>query len=41
VTAAFEGQTHTSEWVMDQFQWDARLEPGLFEPNVPTDYKEI
>jgi hypothetical protein len=41
VTATVEGQTRTSEWVLDQFEWDAELEPGLFEPDVPADYEEI
>ena len=41
VTAKFEDQTHTSEWVLDQFQWDAEMEPSLFEPNIPADYEEI
>ncbi|MBN2454951.1 MAG: hypothetical protein JXB29_00200 [Sedimentisphaerales bacterium] len=24
--------------VMDEFQWDVKLEPSMFEPNIPTDY---
>jgi hypothetical protein len=40
VTAAFENQTHTSEWVLDQFQWDVELDPSVFEPNISSDYEE-
>ncbi len=40
VTATVEGQTHASEWVLDQFQWDVELAPSLFEPNIPSDYEE-
>jgi hypothetical protein len=24
--------------VLDHFQWDAVIDPGLFEPNIPADY---
>ena len=24
--------------VMDEFQWDVKIEPSMFEPNIPTDY---
>ena len=27
--------------VVDQFQWDVELDASLFEPNIPTDYKQI
>jgi hypothetical protein len=30
-----------SEGVMDQFQWDVELDPSLFEPNIPPDYRDI
>jgi hypothetical protein len=36
-----EGETITSEWIMDQFQWDVELDPSLFEPNIPPDYEDI
>ena len=30
-----------SEGVMDQFQWDVELDPGIFDPNIPPDYRYI
>jgi hypothetical protein len=27
--------------VMDGFEWDVELEPGIFEPNIPADYNLI
>jgi len=36
-----EGQVWESESVMDQFQWDVELDPGIFEPNIPLDYERI
>ncbi len=33
-----EGQLRPSHMVMDHFQWDAEIDPGLFEPNIPEDY---
>jgi hypothetical protein len=30
-----------SEGIMDQFQWDVELDPGIFEPNIPPDYIDI
>jgi outer membrane lipoprotein-sorting protein len=27
-----------TEIVMDEFQWDAELNPSMFEPNIPADY---
>lgn len=36
-----EGRTMSSEWVMDQFQWDVELAPSLFEPNIPPDYTDM
>jgi hypothetical protein len=41
VTDTVEGQTHSSAWMMDQFQWNAELDSSLFEPNIPADYEEI
>ncbi len=25
----------------DEFQWDVELEPGIFEPNIPSDYTQM
>ncbi len=33
-----EGQFRPSHIVLDHFQWDAEIDPGLFEPNIPADY---
>ena len=33
-----EGQLRPSHIVMDRFQWDAEIDPSLFEPNIPADY---
>jgi len=33
-----EGQRRPSHMVLDHFQWDARIDPSLFEPNIPADY---
>jgi hypothetical protein len=33
-----EGQLRPSHIVMDHFQWDAEIDPALFEPNIPADY---
>ena len=27
--------------VLDQFQWDVELDPGIFEPNIPPDYVDM
>jgi hypothetical protein len=27
--------------VLDQFQWDVELDSSIFEPNIPTDYKQM
>jgi outer membrane lipoprotein-sorting protein len=32
------GQHQSSHVVFDRFQWDAELDPALFEPNIPADY---
>jgi hypothetical protein len=36
-----EGQVWETESVMDQFQWDVELDPGIFEPNIPPDYEGV
>lgn len=33
-----EGQLRPSHIIMDHFQWDAEIDPGVFEPNIPADY---
>ncbi len=33
-----EGQLRPSHMILDHFQWDAELDPALFEPNIPPDY---
>jgi len=33
-----EGQLRPSHMVMDHFQWDAEIDPSLFEPDIPADY---
>jgi hypothetical protein len=33
-----EGQLRPSHIVVDHFQWDAEVDPGLFEPNIPADF---
>jgi hypothetical protein len=33
-----EGQLRPSHIVVDHFQWEAEIDPGLFEPNIPADY---
>jgi len=39
--ATIEGEAHSSEWVLDQYQWDVELDPSLFELNIPAGYREI
>jgi hypothetical protein len=41
IHAEAEGKTMSSECVMDQFQWDMELDPSIFEPNIPPDYKDM
>ena len=36
-----EGKAMSSEWVMDQFQWDVELDPSFLEPNIPSDYTDM
>ena len=41
ISAEYEGEVGESDCVMDQFQWDVELDPGIFEPNIPPDYKGV
>ncbi len=41
MSGEYEGEVWESESVMDQFQWDVELDPGIFEPNIPPDYEGI
>jgi hypothetical protein len=41
MSAEHEGQVWESESVMNQFQWDVELDPGIFEPNIPPDYEGV
>jgi len=41
MSAEYEGEVWESECVMDQFQWDVELDPGIFEPNIPPDYEAV
>ncbi len=41
IDAEAEGESISSECVMDQFRWDVDLDPSLFEPNIPADYLDI
>jgi len=41
VTADFEGEHHESDCVMDQFQWDVEIDPGLFTIEMPAGYIDI
>ena len=41
IDAEAEGESISSECVMDQFRWDVDLDPKIFEPNIPTDYEQI
>jgi hypothetical protein len=36
-----EGEWGESKCIIDQFQWDVELDPGIFEPNIPPDYERI
>ena len=36
----FHGESSTNV-VFDQFQWDAELDPSVFEPNIPPDYEQM
>lgn len=39
--ATIAGEAHSSEWVLDEYQWDVELDPSLFELNIPADYIEM
>ncbi len=41
VTAEAEGEHIESDCVMDQFQWDVEIDPGLFTIEKPADYFDI
>ncbi len=41
MTIEADAEVIAAEYTMDQFQWDVELDPSLFEPNIPSDYKEI
>ncbi|MGD8499495.1 MAG: hypothetical protein PVJ86_02545 [Phycisphaerales bacterium] len=41
MSGEYEGERDESGCVMDQFQWDVELDPGIFEPNIPPDYEEV
>ena len=41
MSGEYEGELSESKSVMDQFQWDVELDPGLFEPNIPPDYEGV
>jgi hypothetical protein len=32
------GVHRSSHVILDHFQWDAQIDPGVFEPNIPADY---
>jgi hypothetical protein len=36
-----EVEAASSEGIMDQFQWDVELDPGIFEPNIPPGYVDM
>jgi hypothetical protein len=36
-----EGQVMSSEYVLDQFQWDVAIDPSVFEPNIPANYEPM
>jgi hypothetical protein len=41
MSGEYKGEVWESESVMDQFQWDVELDPGIFEANVPPDYERL
>ena len=41
VTFEADGEVIAAEYTMNQFQWDVELEAGVFEPNIPPDYKQM
>ncbi len=36
-----DGEVMSSEYVVDQFQWDVELDESIFEPNIPADYESM
>ena len=36
-----EGKWMSSEWIMDQFQWDVELDPSFLKANIPPDYVDM
>jgi hypothetical protein len=41
VTIEIGGEVMSSDYVVDQFQWDVKLDPGFFESNIPADYEQM
>jgi len=41
MSGEYEGQWDETGCVMDQFQWDVELDPGIFEPNIPSEYERL
>jgi hypothetical protein len=41
LNAEHKGKVCEKESVMDQFQWDIELDPGIFEPDIPPDYERV
>ncbi|MHC4203918.1 MAG: hypothetical protein ACYSTT_04660 [Planctomycetota bacterium] len=41
MSGEYKGQWDETGCVMDQFQWDVELDPGIFDPNIPPDYERI
>jgi hypothetical protein len=41
MSGEYEGQRDESGCIMDRFQWDVELDPGIFEPNIPPEYERI
>ena len=40
----FDGEFHgaeTSYTIFDQFQWDVKIDPAVFEPNIPAGYEQM
>jgi hypothetical protein len=41
LTVETGGEVISSDYVVDQFQWDVVLDPSLFEANIPSDYEQM
>lgn len=41
VSIEHEGNVMSSEFQLDQFQWDVELDASVFEPNIPPDYEQM